>query len=304
MKRDERGTLNRATLRWLTVWGPTLFLGLVAGTVLYLHPHPLPFWIALLGVLALSAAGAHAFSRFVFAYIQRQEEELIRRNQELAAVNQAVAVLRERHRIAREMHDSLAQDLGYLHLKLADVHRRLGSGETEQVAAELGQLRRVAREAYEEVRQAIFGLRAMVSRSGGLIPALTEYLNDFSRQTGITVDLKIGDEEAVRFSPRVEVQLIRIIQETLTNVRKHAEAGRVLVSFERDGEVAKVTIQDDGRGFDTAGVARQGEGYFGLEMMRERAESVGGAVAISSAPGRGTRVEVRVPMDGQKEGDQ
>jgi signal transduction histidine kinase len=455
---DERDRPGRTKLRWLTVWAPVAFLALVMAGIFTLHPHIHPTWMLFLMALALAGGGAYLFSRFVFASIQRQEDEIVQRNRELTALNsvgevlsrslridevlpraletileaigveageiflweeetgemvlrvhrglfpvafqervrfkrgegfpgrvavtgesivahdigrdarflrpeivakgfrgfasvplkakekvlgvlniaafdprrptpedvrlltavghqlgmaienfqlseqlQVMAVVEERQRIAREMHDSLAQSLGYIHLRLADAQGRLVSRQTGPESAELGELKRVAREAYEEVRQAIFGLRTMVSRGLGLVPTLTEYLHDWSRQTGIAVDLKMGDEEAPRFSPTVEVQLIRIIQEALTNVRKHSGAEKVRVGVEPDGEFARVTIQDDGHGFDPAKIIQEGRASFGLATMRERAEGVGGKFVLTSQRDEGTTVEIRLPANGWRE---
>ena len=288
--------LGRTGLRWLTVCGPALYLSALASVVLYTHPHPLPpFWPAFAVFLAVSLVGTYVFSLFVFARVQQQEGEIVRRTRELAETNEALVIVQERQRIARELHDSLAQSLGYLHLGLATLDTELATGRTTQVEATLGDLRKAAREAYEEARQAIFGLRSMVSRSLGLIPTLTEYLHDWSRQTRIAVDLKVGPEEAVALPPVVEVQLIRIIQEALANVRKHAGARSVLVSIERDRASARASIRDDGVGFDPPAI--DGRDRFGIETMRERAEAVGGKLTLTSREGQGTTVEVELPLD-------
>jgi signal transduction histidine kinase len=185
-------------LQWLTVSGPAAYLTLVAVGVLYYHPHPLPpFWPAFVVLLTLSLVDTFAFSRFVFVHVQRQEEEIAHRTRELADVAEAIAIINERQRIGRELHDSLAQTLGYLHLKLADVERRIATEGAAQLEGQLADLKKVAREAYEEARQAIFGLRSMVSRSLGFVPTLTEYLHDWSRQTRIAVDLKVGADEVL-----------------------------------------------------------------------------------------------------------
>jgi len=287
---------SRAVLQWLTVCGPAAYLALLGVSVLHFHPHPLPpFWPAFIVLLALSLVGTLAFSRFVFVHVQRQEEEIVRGTRELADVNEAMAVIKERQRIAREMHDSLAQALGYLHLKLADLQGRAGAGGTAPSEVELADLKRVARDAYEEARQAIFGLRGMVSRSLGLIPTLTEYLHDWSRRTAIAADLRVGTDETVKLPPAVEVQLIGIILEALANVRKHAGARHVLVGVELHDATTRVVIQDDGRGFDPGAPAGDSTGRFGIETMLERAQGVGGKVTIHSRPGEGTRVEVELP---------
>jgi signal transduction histidine kinase len=212
-----------------------------------------------------------------------------------------MAILEERHRIAREMHDGLAQDLGYLHLKLGQVEQMLASNRAAEVVTELQEMKKVAREAYEEVRQSILGLRTMVSRSLGLVPTLVEYLRHFEDRTGITVELKIVNEEATRFLPQAEIQLIRIIQEALSNIRKHAKAKQAWVTFSLEGECAKILIQDDGVGFDLEGGGLSPRPSFGLDTMRERAEGIGGTLAITTGPGRGTTVEVKVPLGRQGE---
>src|SRR5207249_2061229 len=140
------------------------------------------------------------------------------------------------------------------------------------IAEELRGVKRVAAAAYGEVRQAIFGLKMMVSRDLGLIPTLTEYLHEFSQETGISVELKVADEATTKLSAHAEVQLIRIIQEALANIRKHAHAKRAWVIFETEGDKAKITVQDDGRGFDSRDAARLSRASFGLQSMRERAE--------------------------------
>jgi len=212
---------------------------------------------------------------------------------------ESLAILEERERIAREMHDGLAQVLGALHLQLSRAQELLKAGETARVGGTLEEIRRMAEGAYEDVRQAIFGLRTMVSRGLGLIPTLTEYLHEWSVQSGVAADLQIRDEKATRLAPEVELQLIRIIQEALANVRKHAMARSVSVRFEREGDHALVTVSDDGRGFEISKLPKRISRGFGLTTMRERAESAGGSLEVHSEPGRGTSILVRLPFPGE-----
>jgi len=193
------------------------------------------------------------------------------------------------------MHDGLAQNLGLLHLKIRAVETLLGPSPDAKTAGEIRTMRKVIEETYEEVRQSIFGLRTMVSRGLGLIPTLTEYLHDFSEQNGIPVDLQIAEEQALHLSPAGEVQLIRMIQEALANVRKHAQAKRARVAFEVNGASIRVAIMDDGRGFPLEEVEKAGRLQFGLHTMRERVESLGGSLEVDSAPGKGTRVVAHIP---------
>ncbi len=208
---------------------------------------------------------------------------------------QALATQEERQRIAEELHDSLAQDLALIHLKLNEAETNLDRSGPMAAKETLVEMRKVADEAYEDVRQAIFGLRTMVAKGLGFIPTLTEYLHDFSEIRKIPVDLKVRAPEAVQFSPREEIQLVRIIHEALSNAFKHARASKCMLNFERDGDFSKVTIEDNGDGF----VPMETQGkllHFGLQTMRERIEGVGGRLAIESAPGQGTKVIVYVPL--------
>lgn len=210
------------------------------------------------------------------------------------------AIVEERHRIAREMHDGLAQELGYLNLKIGELEAAVSSQPPATLRTELGRMKKVVGGAYDEVRQAIFGLRMTPAWGLGLVPSLAEYLREFSEQSGISVELELADERAPRLSPHAGVQLIRIIQEALANVRKHAQAGRAWVTFDTEEGKAKITVQDDGRGFDPEAATRPGRASFGLQGMRERAESVGGTLAVEQAQERGMQVIVRLPLAGQE----
>ncbi len=208
---------------------------------------------------------------------------------------QSLATLKERERIAREMHDGLAQALGLLHLKLRQAQGHTATPDGPDLDTRLREMTTITDRAYEEVRQSIFGLRTMVSRGLGLIPTLTEYLHEFSSQSGIPVELQVADGPPIHLSPVSEVQLIRIVQEALANVRKHAEADRAWVHLQRDDPWVRVTVEDDGRGFDPAVLAVSDQRHFGIQSMRERAEGLGGKLEIDTAPGRGTRIVATLP---------
>ncbi len=208
-----------------------------------------------------------------------------------------LAALEERERIAREMHDGLAQALGLLHLKLRQAQQDAGSARSAAVSNDLREMATITERAYEEVRQSIFGLRTMVSRGLGLIPTLTEYLHEFSAQHGFAVELEVADGRPIHLSPASEVQLVRIIQEALTNVRKHAGASRAWVRLERQETWVRATVEDDGRGFDPATVGSGDRLHFGLRTMRERAEGLGGKLEIDTRPGRGTRILATLPAE-------
>lgn len=216
-------------------------------------------------------------------------------NFQLSQQLEAMAVVRERERIAQELHDSLAQDLALLHLKVVQAELALRGNGAPEVRENLKEMRQIAGGAYDDIRQAIFGLRTMISKGMGLIPTLVEYLHDFSELRKMSVDLSLDGAENLRLSPQMEIQLIRIIHEALTNIFKHAQATKSRVKFELDGEFAKVTIEDDGRGFVREKAAGKGL-HLGLQTMRERAESVGGKLDVVTAPGQGTKVIVSLPI--------
>ena len=214
-----------------------------------------------------------------------------------------MAAVEERERLAREMHDGLAQALGFLNLKLTLAERMLDGGPPQPIRQALAEMRKVTSGAYEEVRQAIFGLRTMVSRGLGLLPTLSEYLHEFSPQAGIQVRLEVSEEAGqIRLAPEVEVQLIRIAQEALNNVRKHSGAHTARVRFWRETDHVLVAVEDDGTGFDPTASPKDGHRHFGLATMRERAEAVGGRLTVRSTPGRGTEVVLQVQPAGTRRG--
>ena len=214
---------------------------------------------------------------------------------------QGLAAAAERERIARELHDSLAQALGYVRLQAAAARDAIARGQTARAETTLTQISDVAGDAYAEVREAILGLRS--GGSGGdrtMSDALTEYVARYQQQSGVEVDLQIGaDAAAVVLAPVVEVQLVRIVQEALANVRKHARTARALLKLDivvgTGGPRLRVLIADDGRGFDLT--QSGGSAHFGLAIMRERAEGVGGSLEVESAPGKGTRIMVQMPLE-------
>ncbi|RME48553.1 MAG: GAF domain-containing protein [Chloroflexi bacterium] len=210
---------------------------------------------------------------------------------------QALAVATERERIAREMHDGLAQVLSYVNAKSQAVREFLQAGQVEPALVQLQQLEEAAREVYADVREAILGLRTTIGKGRGLFTVLEEYLQRFSEQTGIQTELRVLPEaNAFAFDPRAEIQIMRIVQEALTNVRKHARANRAWVCFVANGAWSEVTVEDDGRGFDLNHPRRDAWPCFGLQTMRERAEAVGGSLRVESRPGEGTRVIARIPL--------
>ena len=209
---------------------------------------------------------------------------------------QALAITEERERIAREMHDSLAQVLGYVNTKAQAAQTLVRNGETERAAEQIGQLAEAARAAYADVREGILGLRTSLPGDRGFQAALADYLHQWQAQSGVAVELVTTMDEPPRLAPSAEVQLLRIVQEALANVRKHARADHAEVRMDRAGDTLVVTIVDDGAGVAESAPPREGGPRFGLATMRERAEAIGGTFAIDSTTEGGTRVTVHVPL--------
>jgi nitrate/nitrite-specific signal transduction histidine kinase len=214
-------------------------------------------------------------------------------NAELYRRVRPLAILEERDRLAREMHDNLAQMLGYMNIKTAITDDLLATHQITTARASLRELKQIVKEAYTDVREAIFNLRAS-PLDLGLARALEEYLAEYRVHYGIDAHLHIEAECLARFPAEIEVQVNRIIQEALTNVRKHSGANQVRVRFERVDHQVRVSVEDNGNGFDLTHLAQNGRGHFGLQIMRERAQSVGGELEIDSRPGAGTRVMLQL----------
>jgi signal transduction histidine kinase len=217
-------------------------------------------------------------------------------NAQLHARVQQMAVLEERYRLSREMHDGLAQTLSALGWQLDRLKTLAADGRLETLEQELALGRRMVREAYTDVREAIDGLRLEIDHVGGLPSALEEYVAEFGRRTGIEVALELA-QDLPQLSAETELQLLRIVQEALINVRKHAAAEHVWVRLQSSSADARVTltVADDGQGFDPAWP--RGRGHLGLSTMRERARSQGGDFAVVTGPEQGTRITVTLPFE-------
>jgi nitrate/nitrite-specific signal transduction histidine kinase/uncharacterized membrane protein len=208
---------------------------------------------------------------------------------------QSLSISEERSRIAREMHDGLAQVLGYMNLQVQTLEAFLQQGKMDKLQAKLDQMREAVQAAHADVRENILSLRTTLANEIGVIPAIEEYLEEFSFQTNIEIqfDNQVGDQ--LDLASIAEVQLVCILQEALANVRKHSSACNVLVVVSKQNdeeeEYIQLTVKDDGIGFVPARQTRS----FGLQTMSERAHSVGGTLLVWSIPGNGAQVECRIP---------
>jgi signal transduction histidine kinase len=204
-----------------------------------------------------------------------------------------LAVAEERLRIAHEMHDGLAQVLAYVNTKAQAVKAFLRNGRPDEAAQQLDQLAAAAREVYADVRESIIGLRSAAVPGRTISDALQDYVNTWQAHAGVECDLKI--EGVPRLTPNAQLQALRIVQESLTNIRKHANATRASLTIEQSASTLRITIEDNGSGFKPGELGRSEFPRFGLSTMRERAETIGGRFQLDSVPGSGTRVTVELP---------
>ena len=205
------------------------------------------------------------------------------------------AILDEHRRIRAEIHDGVAQSLGYLNIQAKLVGDSISAKNTEQALSGLNEIREVVQDTYDNVREAIDQL-SIEARHLPLTSALADYSREFREKTGIQVQV-VAPKVFPRLSPVAELQLMRIAQEALTNVRRHAAATKVRVELENTVESVGMMVEDNGQGFTPSDSEKSPPGYHGLNIVRERAEGLGGTVVISSAPGRGTKVRITVPIE-------
>ncbi len=205
------------------------------------------------------------------------------------------AIIEERRRIAREIHDGIAQSLSYLNLKTKSVSDLLTSQDTVQALTEINEIRQVVQDTYEDIRESIDQLSTEI-RSISVITALGNYVNEFSSNNGISAEFNVS-KPFIQLSPVVELQLLRIAQEALTNVRRHAMASGVELTLSNSGDEVEMIIKDNGKGFKLEELEKYTPGYHGLTIIKERAEGLGGNVLITTAPGQGTEVKIKLPAE-------
>jgi PAS domain S-box-containing protein len=216
---------------------------------------------------------------------------------QLLEQQRVVATLQERERLARELHDSLGQVLGYVSLQAQAIHKWVRDGKTDTAAIQLAQLVKVAQEAHNDVRGSILNLKTGPAEQWSFLAALRRYLAAYQEQYGIRTELGLLPEIDERtFDSDTGVQVLRVIQEALTNARKHGHARCVQVNFEQQDSQMRIIVADDGSGFDPGQLAGGGSNHFGLAFMRERMEQIDIRLAIESQPGAGTRVVLDVPV--------
>lgn len=214
-------------------------------------------------------------------------------NQRLVSRDKELAVTEERNLLAQELHDSIAQSLAFLNIEAQMLDQSLAQGNLEDARQELAQIREGIQESYDDVRELLVHFRTHL-RQTDLETAIRVALQRFEGQTGIRTRFDASGT-TVSLAPEVEPQVLHIVQEALSNVRKHARATKVVVEVMRDGGYL-FAVRDDGRGFDLATLAERADTHVGLRIMRERAHRIGGRLDIRSQPGGGTEITLSLPI--------
>ncbi|MFB6286940.1 MAG: sensor histidine kinase [Candidatus Bipolaricaulia bacterium] len=281
---------------------PVAILILVLGYQLYFvrHIHELGTTYHYLVEIAFYGLAGPAVTWGVLAWIERQlySKERAEERAERERERRERAVGDERARIAREIHEGVAQNLYFLGLQL-DVAKKLAHDHPERVEAELVELRSLLSESIADLRRLIWALRPIELEELGPIEAIRRLSADLENKVDLDVEVSVQGPER-RFDPELEGTLYRLVQESLNNVAKHADAEHAWVTFVlNDGQV-EASIGDDGRGFDADAAIHNGDGL-GLRHLRERVENLGGSFTVDSSE-EGTRVTAALPLDtGQSE---
>jgi len=281
---------SRFPIRWAT--GITIFqtLGLY---FLYIMLYPTEHWflilMILLGLLTISTIMGAFISSIIKQSTDRQRliDELTRSQANLMRVEREAGRLNERQRLARDIHDTLAQHFTSIIMHLAAAkHSNIGTVQTQVQQAE-----EAAREGLDEIRRIVWDMRPEQIEKASLIEAVEELAARWSAENSVQVKMKVtGTPRSLASS--AETALLRISQEAMHNINKHAQAKKVNITFSYMEDLFVMDIADDGLGFEPSKI-RNG---FGMKTMRDRAEELSGTLSIESEQGIGTAIAVSIPI--------
>lgn len=198
----------------------------------------------------------------------------------------------ERRRLSRDMHDGPAQMLANILMRSELVDRTFRERNVEQAMVEMKTVRNLVRTSLYEVRRLIYDLRPMALDDLGLVPTIKKYLTNTEEYNKLRIDFHFFGQEK-RLENKYEVALFRLVQESVQNVIKHAEASIITVKLELTDSAATMVIKDDGKGFD---METKKEDSFGIIGMKERVEILDGEMDIRSGIGKGTTVVIKIPL--------
>lgn len=209
-----------------------------------------------------------------------------------AALEREAAVAQERSFLARELHDSIAQSLAFMKIQLQLLRSALQAGKPDKIETVVAELDAGVKESLADVRELLLHFRTRTQEQD-IEPALRSTVQKFELQSGLPVDL-VFQEHGQPLDPDVQIQVLHIVQEALSNVRKHAHASRVRIVVDSLPRW-RIVIADDGRGYDPARQAEDAQAHVGQQIMRERAAAIGGTLSVDARPGDGVRVVLELP---------
>jgi signal transduction histidine kinase len=249
----------------------------------------------LVGYVTGTLVSVQRVQRAALAEAYEQQAAANERLKRYALMMEKLATSRERNRLARELHDTLAHSLSAVTVQLEAI-RSLWQVQPEKARRLLEQADETARTGLTEARRALQALRASPLEDLGLALAIRELAETAGLRTGAVLDLDIPDQVGPGLTPAVEQGVYRIAQETLDNVVRHAGARSIYVRLDRQPDGLALTVEDDGQGLDADVVDLPDDNQLGIRGMQERAELIGGQLTISSQAGKGTRVQLTVPV--------
>jgi signal transduction histidine kinase len=282
---------TRFPIRWAITVAISQTLGLYLWYLLF---YPTEDWFIILMIaLGLLFAGA-LMGNFISALIkqsverQRLLDEFTRTRASLLKVEREAGVLTERQRMAREIHDTLAQHFTSIIMHLSAA--RLSNAA--ELPAHMEQAEQTAREGLDEARRMIWDKKPEQLEDASLVESIEGAAARWSVENAVNVNMAVTGPPQ-HLDPSIDFALLRISQEALHNIKKHARARNVNITLSYMSDTVALDVADDGKGFD---VARLSRGGFGVTSMRERAKEIGGELTIESEPGKGTKIAVLIPI--------
>jgi signal transduction histidine kinase len=226
----------------------------------------------------------------LFATLEQQSSQLRALGMRLVEAEET-----ERRRLARELHDQVGQSLTAMGINLDIIRTLLPADTSGEIISRLDDMRMLVTRTTKRVRQVMVDLRPEALDDYGILAALHWSAERFAKRTGIAVAVE-GEEADSRLPLQVENVLYRVAQEALTNIAKHAQATQVTVSLKMDSQTVRLVVADNGIGFTPKARIMPDQGQrWGLALMAERIEGVGGRFRLEASPGQGARIIVEVP---------
>lgn len=204
----------------------------------------------------------------------------------------------ERRKLARDLHDGPAQTMASILLRL-DLLEHFKEKDSSQLKEEIDSIKQMSRENLSEIRRMMHDLKPSLFNESGLISTLTDYFNDYEVKYNFNIEFLIFGSPQ-KYDISLEIALFRIVQEAISNVRKHAGVDTVKVKFEDQGDKINLLIKDQGKGFNWDKLKEEKKESYGIMGMRERVELLGGTMEVNSTVGKGTQVIIELPIEGER----